>query len=378
MSGVWLTAQRELVTQARSKGFLIGTGAMVLIAFLGTAVPGFLAGRDDAGQDVKVAVVGESPADALAGFEVRQVPDEAAAEALVRAGEVEAALVPEPSALLAGVKVVALDKAPGDLLAVLTVVPPVELLNPPKVDELLVRGAAFVFAVLFFMIVMMYGQAVATNTVVEKQTRVIEILLAVVPARVLLAGKVISGAVLAFASVAAIVVALVAGLLVSGSLGALAQAVDLVALGLGQSGAAGMFSLLAPALGWFLALFLVAFVMFSALMAASAATVSRIEDASAVLTPVMMVLMVPYILVMTAPDNTVLIKWLSYIPFSAPTAMPLRLIQGGAAWWEPVLALVLLVATTWLAVLVAGRIYENTILRTGARTKLKEAWRRVS
>ncbi|MDR2453696.1 MAG: ABC transporter permease [Bifidobacteriaceae bacterium] len=378
MSGVWLTAQRELVTQARSKGFLIGTGVMVLLAFLGPAVLGFLAGREDAGQDSKVAVVGELPADALAGFEIRQVADEAAAEALVRSGEVEAALVPQPAALTAGVKVVALDEAPGDLLAALTAVPPVELLNPPKVDQMLVRGAAFVFAILFFMIVMMYGQAVATNTVVEKQTRVIEILLAVVPARVLLAGKVISGAVLAFASVAAMVVALVAGLLVGGSMDALAQAVDLVALGLGQSGAAGMFGLLGPALGWFLALFLVAFVMFSALMAASAATVSRIEDASAVLTPVMMVLMVPYILVMTAPDNVVLINWLSYIPFSAPTAMPLRLIQGAAAWWEPAVALALLVATTWLAVLVAGRIYENTILRTGARTKLKEAWRRAS
>jgi ABC-2 type transport system permease protein len=375
---VWLTAQRELVTQARSKGFLIGTGVMVLLAFLGPAVLGFLAGREDAGQDSKVAVVGELPADALAGFEIRQVADEAAAEALVRSGEVEAALVPQPAALTAGVKVVALDEAPGDLLAALTAVPPVELLNPPKVDQMLVRGAAFVFAILFFMIVMMYGQAVATNTVVEKQTRVIEILLAVVPARVLLAGKVISGAVLAFASVAAMVVALVAGLLVGGSMDALAQAVDLVALGLGQSGAAGMFGLLGPALGWFLALFLVAFVMFSALMAASAATVSRIEDASAVLTPVMMVLMVPYILVMTAPDNVVLINWLSYIPFSAPTAMPLRLIQGAAAWWEPAVALALLVATTWLAVLVAGRIYENTILRTGARTKLKEAWRRAS
>jgi ABC-2 type transport system permease protein len=207
---------------------------------------------------------------------------------------------------------------------------------------------------------------------------VIEILLAVVPARVLMAGKVISGAVLAFASAAAMAVALIAGLLVGGGMQALAQAADLLALGLGQSGAAGLFGLLGPALGWFLALFLVAFVMFSALMAASAATVSRIEDASTVLTPVMMVLMVPYMLVVTMPNNTTLINWLSYIPFSAPTAMPLRLIQGAAAWWEPPLALALLVATTWLAVLAAGRIYENTILRTGARTKLKEAWRRAS
>jgi ABC-2 type transport system permease protein len=41
------------------------------------------------------------------------------------------------------------------------------------------------------------------------------------------------------------------------------------------------------------------------------------------------------------------------VPFSSPIAMPVRLFQGDAAAWEPVVSLVLL-AHTALAVLAIG------------------------
>ena len=48
--------------------------------------------------------------------------------------------------------------------------------------------------------------------------------------------------------------------------------------------------------------------------------------------------------------------WLSYLPFSAPTAMPVRLFKGDTVgWWEPLLSLGLLAATGVGFVLLAAR-----------------------
>ena len=93
------------------------------------------------------------------------------------------------------------------------------------------------------------------------------------------------------------------------------------------------------------------------------------DSATSVLT---FVAMVPYLLVIMFNTNQTVLTWLSYIPISSPVAMPLRLFAGTAAWWEPLLALLVLVATTALFLWLGARIYENTVLRSG-RVKLKDA-----
>jgi ABC-type Na+ efflux pump permease subunit len=58
---------------------------------------------------------------------------------------------------------------------------------------------------------------------------------------------------------------------------------------------------------------------------------------------------------------------LSYVPFTAPIAMPRRLALGDAAWWEGALAALIVAATAVLRVAVATRIYERSLLRSGGR-----------
>jgi ABC-2 type transport system permease protein len=53
--------------------------------------------------------------------------------------------------------------------------------------------------------------------------------------------------------------------------------------------------------------------------------------------------------------------------------MPLRLLQGNAAWWEPVAATAVMVAFVVGVIWLAGRIYRNSVLRTGGKVKLSEA-----
>jgi hypothetical protein len=56
-------------------------------------------------------------------------------------------------------------------------------------------------------------------------------------------------------------------------------------------------------------------------------------------------------------------------------AMPGRIAMGATAWWEPVLAIVVTLATIIGLVRLAGRLYTGTILHGGPRLSLQAAWR---
>jgi ABC-2 type transport system permease protein len=355
-----LVAEREIGAQARSKSFIIST-VVLLVVVLGGIIAGQLLSSRDSGSGadgsgssdaVPVAVVDTlgDPLAGAAGFRAVPVADEAAARAQVESGAVRAALVPDPGP--AGVRVVVQDKVPDALVAALTVAPGVEVLNPATADEAVRYIVTFGFGIVFMMAAMTFGSTIAQNTVIEKQTRVVEILLSAVPARALLAGKILGNSVLALGQTAAIAAVAVLGLVVTGQ--------DEV------------LSLVGAPVAWFVVFFAVGFVLLAAMFAAAASLVSRIEDTGPVLQPVMLLVVIPYFIVVFGNDNDTLMRVASYVPFTAPVAMPARLYLGDAAWWEPLIALVLLAATAAVVVALAAVVYQRSVLRMGARVRLTE------
>lgn len=348
-----MVAEREVVTQVRTKSFIIST-AILLGAVLVSIIAGaLLAGNDDPTQ---VAVVGPvaDVVSASEDLEPVEAADRAAAERLVRDGEVSAAVVPDEDSPL-GVVVIALDETPEGVVAALSVAPEVVLLEPSDTDEGLRYLVSFGFGLVFLMSAAGYGATIAQSTVQEKQSRVVEILLSAVPSRALLAGKILGNSVLAFGQTAGLAAMAVIGLMVTGQ--------------------DDVLEMLGSPLLWFVGFFLIGFVLLAAMYAASASLVSRVEDVNTVLTPSMMLTMIPYFGVIFFNDNEVVLNVLSYVPLSAPVAMPMRLFLGDAAWWEPLIALALLVVTTVGVIAVGAKIYERSLLRTGARVKLGEVLR---
>jgi ABC-2 type transport system permease protein len=65
---------------------------------------------------------------------------------------------------------------------------------------------------------------------------------------------------------------------------------------------------------------------------------------------------------------------LSILPPLAPVLMPVRIASGDAQLWQIALAAVLTVATIVGLNFGAGRIYANSVLRTGTRVRLRDAW----
>gem|GEM_PF-4426381 len=121
---VWLVGQREIMVRLRSVAFLVSTGIMMLL-LVGAVVASSIFALN--AEPSKVAVVSGVSLPADAGFEVVDVADRAAAEALVRDGEVSAALVPDDGTL--GFLVLGHTSAPTDVVQALSVMPPVELLE---------------------------------------------------------------------------------------------------------------------------------------------------------------------------------------------------------------------------------------------------------
>jgi ABC-2 type transport system permease protein len=350
-SATRLVAEREMRSVLGTKGFWIGLGVIVAGIFAFSILPSVFGGGPD-----EVAAVGPEVSRALAGtdLEVREVADVAAAEDLVRSEEVEAAVVPGTGGdAPGGVRVIALDSPPADVVAQLSVAPPVDLLDPSAVGQGERQAVVMVFALLFLMFGV-GGIAIAQSTVTEKQTRIVEILVATIPVRALLAGKIVGHALLTLGQV--VVLAVVAP----------------VALSIG--GQTDLLGVMAPALGWFVPFVCLGFVLLAAMWAVTGSLVSRQEDLGSTSGVVMMLVMGPYFAVMFFSDNATVMTVLSYVPLSAAIAMPLRLFADEAQVWEPLVSLGLLAAAVVLIVLLATRVYTGSLLQTGGKVRLTKAW----
>ena len=370
--GVQLIAAREISMSLRSKAFIISFLITLVAIIGGIVVTSIIGERGGIGGPPKVAV-SQAAEGALSpdAFEITDAGSATQALDRVRAGDADAAVV--AASELEGVETYTPDGDPVDLagfeglvvvsessldetvIGALTVAPPTVLLEQSEVPAWLGYALSFAFGIVFFMASIMYCSAIAQSVVEEKQTRIVEILLATVTPRVLMFGKILGNAALALGQIAIIAVAAMATISITGQ--------------------GDLFTQIAPALAWFVALYTVGFVLLASLYAGAAALVSRQEDVASATSPLMFLIMIPYFLVIFGNQNPTLMMIMSFVPFSAPVAMPVRVILGAAAWWEPLVALAVLIATTYVCILIGARLYERSILRIGAPVKLSEALR---
>jgi ABC-2 type transport system ATP-binding protein len=206
-------------------------------------------------------------------------------------------------------------------------------------------------------LLILFGQFVAQGVVEEKSSRVVELLLATMKPWQLLAGKIVGLGLLGLAQIVVIAVVGVAG----------ALAFDLVDIPGELIGTAVSVVL------WFV----LGYAFYAAIFAVAASLVSRQEDLAAVIMPTTLVLVVAFIVGIQAsasPDGA-LARITSYVPGLSPLVMPVRQAAGDVAVWEIALAVVLMLIAIALIVRVGGRVYAGALLRTGGRTKVREALR---
>ncbi len=230
-------------------------------------------------------------------------------------------------------------------------------------------AVAFVFTILMFMAIMLYGTWVAQGVVEEKSSRIMEIMVNAATPRDLLAGKVLGIGLAGLAQ-------LLPMLLVGGVAFSLQRRiVDVFGGDVDQLPNIDFGAISVTAIGWFLVYFLLGYVLYSAMYAALGSLVSRQEEVSQAISPMMTLMFIGYfgsIFTIGTPDSLVACT-LSIIPFTSPFVMVPRLVSGNPAGWEIALSIGLLAVTLVLAILFAARVYRIGVLLYGQ----KPSWKAV-
>lgn len=240
---------------------------------------------------------------------------------------------------------------PAPELAAVTLQPPDEKATDAA------TAVASLGSLLLLTTIAIYGQWVLTGVVEEKSNRVVELVLSAVRPRHLMAGKVIGIGLLGFGQIA-----LVGGL-----------ASVLLAAGVFDAPASlgGNLALIIP---WFA----LGFALYAVAYAAAGALASRQQDANSAGIAVTYTLVAAYFLgyVALADDmNGLLANLLTVFPVTAPLVLPARSILISVPLWQHALAVVLVLATIYALVRLAGRIYARGLLRSGPRIGFRAAMR---
>lgn len=228
----------------------------------------------------------------------------------------------------------------------------VDVLNGDAERQGFAKAVAFVLAFLFYMASLGFGMMLAGSVVEEKASRIVEIITTRIPVRQLLAGKILGNTVLA--------------------LGQMALYVGVGLLGLSFSPYKAYLPSVSTGIGWFLAFFLVGFLLLACLWAVAGALASRHEDLQQTAMPLSMVLMLVWFSLFLAKGTALTV--LSFVPLFSAVLMPMRVLQGGVPLWEPLAALALSVVAAGVVVLAAERLYRRSLLQTQGRLSIKQAW----
>ncbi|MEK3688636.1 ABC transporter permease [Paenibacillus sp. FSL R10-2736] len=220
----------------------------------------------------------------------------------------------------------------------------------------------YVLLMLFFMSVMMTGNMIAAEITSEKSSRIMEILITSASPLTQMFGKVIGIFLVGLLQIAIISASIAVNLMLPHNSGILTD----FDLDLGQ--------LNASILVYGFILYILGYFLYALMYAAVGSIVSRTEDLGQAVMPVMMVGFVSFYLPLFSISNpdTLLVKVASFVPFTSSLSLLLRIGVGHVAFWEIMVSLAILLATTFVFGWLAAKIYRTGVLMYGKRPSIKE------
>jgi ABC-2 type transport system permease protein len=211
----------------------------------------------------------------------------------------------------------------------------------------------FLLVSLMFLVIMLGANPLMQSVVEEKMQRIAEVLLGSVRPFELMMGKL---------------------------LGMVAVALTVASVYLGGTyWAASMFHVTdhipISVLAWFLVFQMLAVLMYGSLFIAVGAACTDMKETQALLLPVVLVACVPMFALPSVirEPNTPFATALSFVPVATPMLMIARqTVPPGVPWWQPVLGILGVLATTIACVYAAGRIFRVGILMQGKGARLSD------
>lgn len=220
-------------------------------------------------------------------------------------------------------------------------------------------GLVFVFVMILYMAIFSWGVTISRSIVEEKGSRVIEVLLSSLTPRDLMLGKLVG---VGLAGMTQLSIWALVGLAMSGYAATSAFAMM------------SSFEIPPAVFGYLMLYFLLGFLLYSALFMTVGAACSTEQDAQqfqGLITLPMIVPLMTLMLLIQNPASTFAVV-LSLIPLFAPMMMLARIILLEPPMWQILLSVALLLASIYLSIIFAARVFRVGILIYGKRPNLRE------
>ena len=221
---------------------------------------------------------------------------------------------------------------------------------------------AYIMIFALYMVILIYGQMVATNVASEKSSRAMELLITSVNSTSMIFGKVVSSCLAGLIQLVAIFGTAFTCYNINKSY---LSDIDFVA---------SIFNIPAHILVYMLVSFLLGFFLYAFLYGAIGSTVSKLEDINTSVMPVTFLFIIAFMVDIfsfsSGNVDSVLMKICSYIPFTSPIVMFTRITMSSVALYEIVISIVILVASVIGVGFVSAKIYRAGVLLYGAAPKL--------
>ncbi len=220
-----------------------------------------------------------------------------------------------------------------------------------KSNFMVVFFSAFIFILLLMMMVIYSGQMLVRSLIEEKSNRIIEILISSCKPEELLAGKILGLSALGLTQIfiwSLIGITLVGGAVIPPE----------------------AFEGILPMLLYFV----LGFLFYTTIFVSIGSIVNTEQEAQQITTYISLVLVMPVVLAMPAIENpnSLLLKVMTYIPFTTPSIMLLKLKIVDVPVSEIIITVAIMLLSTIITIKLAAKIFRIGILSYGKRPTLQE------
>lgn len=239
----------------------------------------------------------------------------------------------------------------------------IALVKDAKTEEELsqARGLVYILLFLIYFAVVLYSGMIATEVATEKSSRVMEILISSVSPIKHMFAKILGVGLLSLTQLALLMIVGYFSLTSNDSMGSM-------------EGFLGFSEVPVSTIIYAAIFFILGYFLYATLAALLGSLVSRIEDVQQMITPMTLLIVAGFMIAMfglSAPDNT-FVTITSYIPFFTPMLMFMRVGMLNLPFWEPILGIIILVATIMILAIFGARVYKGGVLMYGKSNSYKD------
>ena len=211
-----------------------------------------------------------------------------------------------------------------------------------------------------YMVILLYGQMVATNVATEKSSRAMEVLVTSAKPTSMMFGKVLASCIAGFSQL--VLVFGTAILLYNVNKDALSNPLI-----------SSIFDIPIELFIYLIVFFVLGFLIYAFMFGAIGSTASKLEDINTSVMPITFLFIIAFMVVMFSMssgsvDNTAMLVC-SYIPFTSPMAMFTRICMSTVAWYEIAISIAILIGSTIGIGVLSAKIYRVGVLLYGTPPK---------